>query len=59
MVDRSGASIEAAAAHGRHTARRARGLTGGAGEGEQGRAGQGRGTAYRGGTRGGEAMRWG
>jgi hypothetical protein len=37
-VDRSGVSIEAAVAHGQRTARRAWGLTGGAGQGEQGRA---------------------
>jgi hypothetical protein len=40
-VDRSGTSTEAAVAHGRRTARRARGLTGGVGEGEQGEAGDG------------------
>jgi hypothetical protein len=43
-VDRSGTSTEAFAAHGRCTARRARGLTGGAGEGEQGRARPGEGS---------------
>jgi hypothetical protein len=37
-VDRSGASTEAATAHGRRTARRAWGLACGVGEGEEGRA---------------------
>jgi hypothetical protein len=36
-MDRSGVSIEAVVAHGQRTAHRARGLTIGAGEGEQGR----------------------
>jgi hypothetical protein len=37
-VDRSGASTEATAVHGRCTARQAQGLTDGVGEGQQGRA---------------------
>jgi hypothetical protein len=36
-VDRSGAGAGAVVVHGRHTARQVRGLTGGVGEGEQGR----------------------
>jgi hypothetical protein len=54
-VDRSSASIEAAAAHGRRTARRAQGLTGGAGEGEQGRARPGDGSPRRNPRRRGDA----
>jgi hypothetical protein len=46
-VDRSRASIETPVVHGRCTARRARGLTGGAGEGAQGRARPGDGSLRR------------
>jgi hypothetical protein len=46
-LDRSGASIEAVTAHGRWTARRARGLASEAGEGEQGRARPGDGSLRR------------
>jgi hypothetical protein len=37
MVDQSSAGAGAVVVHGRHTARQVRGLTGGVGEGEQGR----------------------
>jgi hypothetical protein len=56
-VDRSGASTEAAEVHGRRTARRARGLTGGAGEGEQGRARPGDDSLRRNPRRRGDATR--
>jgi hypothetical protein len=55
MVDRSGVSTKAAAAHGRRTARQAWGLVGGAGEGEQGRVRPGEGSPRRNPQRRGDA----
>jgi hypothetical protein len=46
-VDQSGTSTEVTVAHGRHTTRQARGLAGGEGKGEQGRARPGDGSSRR------------